>query len=231
MKLQPFCTAMIIMGPLLLAGVMVLLLTTDATRGVAMGWSRENGLIELVTAGLLLLGGVCGVGLSLKMRQAGLTGLTWGFVLVFSAGLLLVGMEELAWGQTLLGFETPEAIERVNQQQQMTLHNLPGLHGRSEVMWLMFAVAGLIGIGLRKHKRFEFIAPEPSLAPWFLVVLGIGLVMGYRDLVDAEGRVFTLVRRMDEFTEMLISMAGCLHLLGIARRLVQRRPEADPPAV
>ena len=43
--------------PVVLTGVMALLLTTDATRGFALRLSRENNVIEVVTAGLLLAGG------------------------------------------------------------------------------------------------------------------------------------------------------------------------------
>ncbi|AHF63311.1 putative pectate lyase [Synechococcus sp. WH 8109] len=38
--------------------------------------------------------------------------------------MLLVGLEEIAWGQILFGWTTPEKIAAVNAQNQITLHNL-----------------------------------------------------------------------------------------------------------
>ena len=38
--------------------------------------------------------------------------------------MLLVGLEEIAWGQILFGWKTPENIAVLNAQNQTTLHNL-----------------------------------------------------------------------------------------------------------
>ena len=38
--------------------------------------------------------------------------------------MLLVGLEEITWGQILFGWKTPENIAAVNAQNQTTLHNL-----------------------------------------------------------------------------------------------------------
>ena len=38
--------------------------------------------------------------------------------------MLLVGLEEIAWGQILFGWKTPENIAAVNAQNQTTLHIL-----------------------------------------------------------------------------------------------------------
>ncbi|GAB4568721.1 MAG: hypothetical protein Kow0077_00060 [Anaerolineae bacterium] len=38
--------------------------------------------------------------------------------------LLFGGMEEISWGQRILGFETPEFME-ANEQEEFSIHNLP----------------------------------------------------------------------------------------------------------
>ena len=38
--------------------------------------------------------------------------------------MLRLGLEEIAWGQILFGWKTPENIAAVNAQNQTTLHNL-----------------------------------------------------------------------------------------------------------
>ncbi len=39
------------------------------------------------------------------------------------AMLVIVG-EEIAWGQRILGLETPEILERINNQDEITVHNI-----------------------------------------------------------------------------------------------------------
>ena len=43
---------------------------------------------------------------------------------IIALGLLFVGLEELAWGQVLFGWRTPENIASLNAQNQTTIHNL-----------------------------------------------------------------------------------------------------------
>lgn len=198
---------------------MVLLLTTDVTRGMAMRLSRENSLIEFVTAGLMLVGGVFGLTLALRAKVRGERAFVWGLLLAFSLGMLLVGMEELAWGQKLFGYATPAAMAELNQQHEMTLHNLPGLQDRSDILWGLFAVGGLIGIGLRKVKLFEKVSPPAMLAGWFVIILLIALPLTWKDFTGNENKVTVVLGRMDEFTEMLVAMAACLYIWLCARRM------------
>ncbi len=207
---------------------MVLLLTTDATRWTVMKLSRENSLFELATAGLLLAGGVFGWSVGWRALVRGVRGLVWGFFVVFSLGLLLVGVEELAWGQKIFDYATPAVMEDLNKQQEMTLHNLPGLHGRSDIMWGLFALGGLIGIGLGKVKAFEKIAPPGVLASWFVMILLISLPLTWKDFTGNQNRVTVVLGRMDEFTEMLIAMAACLYLRLCARRMRPPEPPSTP---
>ncbi|GAB4109861.1 MAG: hypothetical protein Kow00105_18610 [Phycisphaeraceae bacterium] len=218
----------VLLAPLVLFGGMGLLLTTDATRGFAMRMSRENGPIELATALLLLVGAVCGIRLTWRVGRAGGGRLAVGFVVLFSLGLFVVGMEEIAWGQKLIGYQTPALFQQVNQQHEVTLHNLPGLHGHSDLMWAGFALCGLFGMALHRWEPARLIAPEPTLASWLLIIAGVGLMMAYRDIVDADNRFFTLLRRMDEFIELLIAMVSCLYLWQTARRVSSTGHEVEP---
>ena len=191
-----------------------------------MKLSRENSMFELATAGLLLAGGVFGLAMAWRAKGRGERGLVWGFFLVFSLGLLLVGMEELAWGQKLFGYATPTVLAELNQQQEMTIHNMPGLQDRSDIMWGLFAAGGLIGIGLGKVNAFKKIAPPGVLASWFVMILLIALPLIWKDLAGNENKVTVVLGRMDEFTEMLIAMAACVYLWLCASRL---RSEAAAP--
>jgi hypothetical protein len=61
---------------------------------------------------------------SQHMQRVFLIGL--GVVFFFACG------EELSWGQHLLGFKTPEAIEHMNRQAEFNLHNLNIWDSRDE---------------------------------------------------------------------------------------------------
>jgi hypothetical protein len=209
----------IAISPGALTGVMVVLLTTDATRGFALRISRENNVIEAVTAGLLLAGGAFGLRVAWRAKARHEGWRVWGFILLFSLAMLVVGMEELAWGQKLFGFDTPAVIEQINQQNELTLHNLPGLHGHSEILWAAFGIGGFLGVFVRRWRAFEKIAAPGVLVPWFVMILAVTLPSVWNEFGSIERRVDLLIDRLDEFVEMLIAMAGCLYLWLSARRL------------
>jgi hypothetical protein len=213
--------------PVAMTVAMGLLLTTDATRWTMMKLSRENSLFELTTAGLMLGGGVFGLILTSRAKLRGQRWWVWGFFLAFSLGMLLVGMEELAWGQKLLGFETPAAFKDINRQGELTAHNLPWLQDRSDIMWGLFALGGLLGIGAGRWRGLEKIATPTVLVPWFVIILCISLPLTWKDLTGTENKVLTVLGRMDEFTEMMIAMASCLYLWLCARRLFRCRVDAE----
>ena len=218
-RLRLTAASVVALSPVFLTVLMVVLLTTDATRWETMKLSRENSLFELVTAGLMLAGGAFGLALAWRARAQREARWVWGFFLAFSLGMLWVGMEEIAWGQKLFGFATPEAIEAINLQGELTMHNLPWLQDRSDVMWGMFALGGLLGIGVGRWRGLERIATPAVLAPWFLMILFISVPLTWKDLTGAENKVLTVLGRMDEFNEMQIAMASCLYLWLCARRL------------
>jgi hypothetical protein len=211
--------------PVVLAGIMVLLLTTDVTRGLAMRLSRENSLIEFFTAGLMLIGGAWGIRMAWRVKRGGQFG--WWFFLLFSVAMLIVGMEEIAWGQKLFDFAIPAAIEGLNQQHELTLHNMPGIHGHSDMMWSVFALGGLVGIGLGWWRLFKGIAPPAALAPWFLIILCTAVPLIWKDYSGADNRLITLFHRMDEFNEMLIAMASCLYLWLCMRKITDVGVQAE----
>jgi hypothetical protein len=205
----------------MMTGIMVILLTTDVTRGFAMRMSRENNVIEFVSAGLMLAGGVYGLLLAMKAKARREAWWVWGFFLLFSLGMLLVGMEELAWGQKLIGYATPVAIAKINQQGEMTLHNLPRIHGHSEMLWVVFGTGGLVGVVLLGRRAFEKIATPVVLIPWFVMIMAVTLPSVWIEFGSIERRVDLLVNRMDEFNEMLIAMVSCLYIWLCARRLAR----------
>jgi hypothetical protein len=53
----------------------------------------------------------------------------WVRILLWVAAIVavVVGLEEMSWGQRILGLETPPALREVNVQSEITLHNISGI--------------------------------------------------------------------------------------------------------
>jgi hypothetical protein len=90
--------------------------------------------------------------------------------------LFAVGMEEINWGQTLLGFDTPEAWKEVNLQKETSIHNVLGrnaLEGgaRTIGVLLTLGVFALVAIRMRAPKSLlGQVAPHPALVPLSICV-------------------------------------------------------------
>jgi hypothetical protein len=87
-----------------------------------------------------------------------------------AAGLFLVAMEEIKWGQLVFGFETPASWAALNHQGEMSLHNLldrTALTFTWQAASITFGVATFLSMALSVlHPRSlaGAIAPHPSLA-------------------------------------------------------------------
>lgn len=57
-----------------------------------------------------------------KLRKAGRPLLALAYF-AFGLGCFFVAGEEIAWGQRILGFGTPEPLEEINEQEEVTVHN------------------------------------------------------------------------------------------------------------
>ena len=198
---------------LMTVGVLVGLLV-PATRNLtfAMAGRGERKPVELLTFLFLLAGGILGVGLAMRARRAGAEPIVWGFYTLFALGLLVTGMEEIAWGQTFLGYRTPELLHEINAQDEMTLHNLPGLQGHSEWFRLAFGLGGLVGLALARTPRYRAIATPRLLLTWLVVIVVSSAVDELNDHVSLGRTLDFAINTLSETVEMLIGMAGFLYV-------------------
>ncbi len=97
-----------------------------------------------------------------------------GFRSFWALGLVLITLvaagEEISWGQRVLGYSTPEAIESVNLQSEMNLHNLKWLDVRSE--------SGERKTGLSRWLTFNRLGTFLWLS--YLVFLPVGYIFNYQ---------------------------------------------------
>lgn len=127
---------------------------------------------------------------------------------VFGLVALLIGLDEISWGQRLLGLETPGSLEEVNLQREITLHNvwfpaypiiaLVVVVYAVGVPWLAERVAWL----RRLISRIGAPLPPAELQPVFVVAAAL---IGISPMVGP-------VLKGDEISELALGLA--LALLG-----------------
>lgn len=195
------------------------LLVVPFTRQSAIWLLQENHPIEILSVIFLLVGSLRGAMLALRVYGHGETTLCVGFYLAFALGLLFTAMEEVAWGQKVINFETPSVWKELNAQGEMTLHNVHGLQGRSEIFRLTFGLGGLIGVWVARKPALRKIAAPGMLLSWFLVISGHSIVDMFNDVVPVQKDFDAAIYRLSELIEMLIGMAGFLYVELNARRL------------
>lgn len=157
----------LIIGSALAAG-----LIESAAPGLYRSIAQEDGPLEWATFWGFLLAGCLAAWLTLRTRARGR--LPW-----CEAGLsllcLTIAMEEISWGQRLLGYRPPSYFLEHNFQQELNLHNVldTGLRklavtglvlGYGVALPLLLKVAPLRSLAL----RLGVIAPPVSLVPAFL---------------------------------------------------------------
>lgn len=187
-------------------------LALPVTRRSTIWLLEENHPVEMLTFIFLLAGGLRGAILAWRVYRHGEAKLCIWFYPVFAAGLLLTAMEEIAWGQKFLYFETPSAWKELNAQGETTLHNVHVLQGRSELFRLTFGLGGLIGIWAARYPPLRKIAPPAILLSWFLVITAHSAVDLFNDTVPVQKDFDAAMYRLSELIEMLIGIAGFLYM-------------------
>lgn len=106
----------------------------------------EQGVIELLTAVFFAAAGILALALAVRTRGA----VPWwcrAFYACFALAALFVALEEISYGQHLVGWESPQWFAERNAQRETNLHNLFGhtpnrkLH---ELAVFVFAMGGIV---------------------------------------------------------------------------------------
>ena len=211
-EVNQFSVRGIILFPFIIVLMFTVLAGIPLTRDVASWLVRENRPVELVTFVLLVVGGLQGLRLAYRARQEAESTFVYGFYVIFSIGLLVVGMEEVAWGQWFFGYETLEMFEEINVQKEMTVHNIEGLDSHSEYLRLTFGVAGLVGVSVQKHRYFEKIGAPAILFPNLVVITGLAAFDLYIDYWPIQQHFDAFINYIDEVVEMIIAITALIYI-------------------
>lgn len=147
--------------------------------------NTEGGFIEYGTSLAFLLAAIFAfpIGKSFLSRQDQLMGYLY---YALAAGLFLVGMEEISWGQKLLGFKSSEFFQTYNSQSEITLHNLVWVNEYLD-KGLMFVslIAGSSWLFYNYLNKFvynyrtKYLIPRWFFASFFLLVFGFFYLIEY----------------------------------------------------
>ena len=205
-----------------------LVAATAAYRPVFRLLTKEDRILEWIQVALLIAAVVAAIGVARRLQVAGQhrIALLWA---LFAVGCFLIAGEEIAWGQRIFGLETPEALDEVNHQGQITVHNIRKVQDGFN---LVFIAAGIYGVAsavlVRGRRRpgergvLELLTPPLFLSSLFLIVVGYKSV---RLLFLHEARF--IVVKYGEYVEACLA-AAFLAFAWYTLRLLDRR--ASEPA-
>jgi len=121
----------------------------------------EGGILEYLQALILFTSAWMSWLISKDLRRRLSMRLQSVIYAIISFVLLFVGLEEIAWGQILFGWKTPESIAAVNAQNQTTLHNLEYFQNYLDLNLFLVAVTALVLVLWRPSLRF--LRPNKAL--------------------------------------------------------------------
>lgn len=134
---------------------------------------REDGPVEYATAVVFLLGTVAATRVA-SLAQHWQTRVFFG---LFAGAMLFIALSEISFGQRLIGVETPEALRGVNLQDEITIHNLPGIqfvvYGIMPLLIMGYALfSGRVARWLSSAPAGRRLSPEllsVAPVPWYAV--------------------------------------------------------------
>jgi hypothetical protein len=163
-----------------------------------------------------------------KWRTLSFLGLAIVFFVAFG--------EEISWGQRILGIETPESLEGINDQGETNLHNLSTSKTNAlfQLFWLVMGVliplASLYEPARRRLARLLPILPVPLaivfLANQAVVKLADELFEAHPDLYD--GTVYTASYGLYEIKESVVQITFAAAFWLLYRRVRQERKAPAP---
>lgn len=131
---------------------------------------QEDQVIEWATVWLFFCAGVLALRAAAKGRRL--------FDALVALFCLFVAGEEFSWGQRLFGYFPPEFFLRYNEQQELSVHNLPQSVPPGSILMLALAGHGLViplvsrlRASSRWLERAGVTAPPGALAFWYAAAI------------------------------------------------------------
>lgn len=158
-----------------------------------------------------------------------------GYIYLLAAlGVFFIAGEEIAWGQRLFGWATPEKLGEVNYQDETTIHNISTLH---ELFINAIMLAGLYGtlaplalLAFGRRRPYPawvyLLVPPLFLVPAFFMPFGYRFARLVLPLEEWFPHLVFYITKFSEITEL------CLYfgLAVFAWLSLRRISPGSPPA-
>lgn len=112
------------MGAVSLAIAIGAIALLAANRPLFHAMAAEDLALEWASALLIFAGGLLFLAAATDGWKSGRNRFDLLIMLGFGGLFLLIAMEEISWGQRVIGFQTPEAMAEANWQNEFNFHNL-----------------------------------------------------------------------------------------------------------
>ncbi|MGH2543892.1 MAG: hypothetical protein ACRDIB_13905 [Ardenticatenaceae bacterium] len=167
---------------------------------------QEDGPFEWLTALLLLTAAFLIGGAAYRLRRAARGTQYWWVLrgyLLLAALFFLFAMEEVSWGQRIVGWKTPAAWQDINYQDETNLHNVVSNRLLFNVLPLFLLPPVLLsiaaGFGQRHNTLTRLLLPHPTL-------IGLALLVAFPIIVSLPDRVLLARFASDELLEQLVAL-------------------------
>ena len=180
----------------------------------------EGGILEYLQALILFTSAWISWLVSKDLRKRLSMRLPSVVYAIISLTMLFVGLEEIAWGQILFGWKTPENIAAVNAQNQTTLHNLELFQSHLDLNLFLVSIVLLVLVLWRPSIRWIYttslegnrIANSNFFIPrYFWPLFFCAAFLSY--FVATESGTEVVINIDQEWAEFLLYLAAGLNLL------------------
>ena len=180
----------------------------------------EGGILEYLQALILFTSAWVSWLISTDLRKRLSKRLHSVIYAIISFVMLFVGLEEIAWGQILFGWKTPENIAAVNAQNQTTLHNLELFQKYLDLnLFLVSAIALILVLWRPSIRSLRLRAIDAETTPlrtffiprYFWPLFLCAAFLSY--FVATESGTDFVINIDQEWSEFLLYLAAGLSVL------------------
>lgn len=185
--------------------IVKLILGHDSHEYTMMTFS-EGSIIEMATAFSYILGFCFSIPIANYIFKS--ESKIWGIVYyLFAVILLFIGLEEMSYGQHLIGWNSPESFQKYNVQSETNIHNLKWFDRNLVVMYMTVGLIEFFGwlmiyktkvfSSLKLLKLLKYFVPNWFNASFFLTGAIFAAFLeyssGFNFLVASDEEVIELI--------------------------------------
>lgn len=198
------------------------------TRPVGRMLIHENGPVEMATFLAFLAGGVVALFAAWRIRNTRDTGRLLPLIVAFAFAWVFAGMEEVSWGQSLIGFASPQGMDRFNVQNETNVHNLEGVQNLHSFLLFLLGAGGLTIAAVIERRRYVDLRVPGSTMLCLGVVAFLGLFDWITDNFPFGNPADTIIGMLAEVNELVLAVAGLLFAIALASRFAGRARDGVP---